>query len=270
VPSGGRRAGSPPALAAGPLLPVLLLPAAAGLGGSLALPLASFAAGLGPAPARAFAFAWDAAAGDLGTTLGLALAGASASVALALATRLALGFDRGTAPVRLAVGTAAFAALALPGAAVGIGLIFACNRPGLPGLLYGSAAVVVLAYVARSFWIPWAGLGAGLRAQGRGGVEAARVAGLPWWRVAAGVQVPALRVEIAGFFALAFLFCFGELGSVLLVHPPGVDVLSWRIFDLVHYAYDSTVAALGLMSVIACVGVAAAGGWIAGRLASRG
>lgn len=261
-----RVAGGAPALLAGPRLLLALAPAALAFAAGLLLPLASFAAGLGAAPAGALARAWETASGDLGTTLGLALAGAAAATALALAARLAFGFDRGLAAARRSIGLAAFAALALPGAVVGIGLIHACNRPGLPGALYGSAAIVVLAYAARCFWIPWAGLGAGLRGQGERAIEAARVAGIPWWRAALGIQIPSLRAEIAACFTLAFLFCFGELGSVLLVHPPGVDVLPWRIFDLVHYAYDDTVAALGLMAVGTCVAVVAAGGGAAGLL----
>jgi iron(III) transport system permease protein len=259
--------GGAPALVAGAGLGALLVPAAAGFGAGLVLPLAALTAGLGPAPLGAFAHAWTTASGDLLQTLGLALAGAGIATALALVTRLALGLDRGLRPARLATGTAALAGFALPGAAVGIGLIAAYNRPGLPGLVYDSALVVVLAYVARGFWIPWAGLGAGLRALGPGPVEAARLAGLPAWRIALGVQAPALRAETAGFLALAFLFCYGELGSVLLAHPPGVDVLPWRIFNLVHYAYDSTVAALGLISIAACVAVVGVGGWMARKVA---
>jgi iron(III) transport system permease protein len=255
--AGPRPAGAP-TLVAGAGLAALLVPAAAGLGAGLLLPLGSLAASLGPAPFGALAGAWSSGAGDLARTLALAGAGAAVATGLALALRLALGLDRGLRPARLAAGAAAFSGFALPGAAVGIGLIAAYNRPGLPGLVYGSAAVVVLAYVARALWIPWTGLGAGLRALGPGPSEAARLAGLPWWRTALGVQAPALRAETAAFFALAFLFCYGELGSVLLVHPPGVDVLPWRLFDLVHYSYDSTVAALGLMSVAASVAMISA------------
>ncbi len=265
VPSRGLRgAGAAAPMLSGPAAGLAVLVAAGGLGGSLALPTASFLSGLGPAPGAALAGAWRVASGDLGRTLLLAGAGAGTATGLALVLRLALGHGRSRRPVRLGVGAAAFLGFALPGAAIGIGLVAAYNRPGLPGLVYGSAAMVVLAYVARGFWIPWAGLGAGLRAQGPGPVEAARLAGLPWWRVALRVQAPALRAEAAAFLALAFLFCMGELGSVLLVHPPGVDVLPWRIFDLVHYAYDSTVAALGLLAIAACVVVVALGGWIAG------
>lgn len=265
----------------------LLVPAAAGLAAGLAVPLVSFAAGLaprtggGPAPLTAFARAWEAGAGDLGRTLGLALAGAAAATLLALAARLALSrggeSSRPAPPVEGGLGAlgflisgSAFAAFALPGAAVGIGMIFLYNREGLPGAVYGSAAIVALAYTARCFFIPWAGLGIAMAAQGGKGVEAARVAGLPWWRTTAGVRVPAMRAEIGGFFVLAFLFCFGELGSVLLVHPPGVDVFPWRIFDLVHYGYDATVAALGLMAVgtvVATVGIAS---WGIGRLHEGG
>jgi iron(III) transport system permease protein len=262
-------AGASALLPAGKRTLLLLIPAAAGIAMGLILPVAALVRGLG-SPA-AMARAWEDGASDLGRTLGLAAAGAAAATALALAARLAFGVKAGSRDFRRpgmgllrgAVAAPAFAAFALPGAVVGIGLIFLYNRPGLPGAVYGSAAIIALAYAARCFWIPWAGLGAAMGTQGTRGVEAARVAGLPAWRVAMGVRLPALRGEIAGFGALAFLFCFGELGSVLVVYPPGVDVLPRRIFDLIHYGYDAGVAGLSLLAAGTAVAAAAFGAWAA-------
>ena len=43
---------------------------------------------------------------------------------------------------------------------------------------------------------------------------------------------------------LVFVLCLGELGSTLLTIPPGMETLSLRIYNLMHYGAHDIVAAL--------------------------
>jgi len=53
---------------------------------------------------------------------------------------------------------------------------------------------------------------------------------------------------MAGFY-LVFILSFGELGTTLLVIPPGTETIPIKIFNLMHYGADQMVAALCLILI---------------------
>jgi iron(III) transport system permease protein len=48
---------------------------------------------------------------------------------------------------------------------------------------------------------------------------------------------------ITGFF-IVFILSFGELGTTLLVIPPGRETIPIKIYNLMHYGAEQMVAAL--------------------------
>jgi ABC-type spermidine/putrescine transport system permease subunit II len=67
-------------------------------------------------------------------------------------------------------------------------------------------------------------------------------------------------------WVVAFVLAFGELGSVVLVSPPGQSTLPLRIYTIVANTPSSTVAALALLQVtVALAPLAAAGLYVARR-----
>ncbi len=198
---------------------------------------------------------------------------------------------------RVAVGAGLVAALA--------GLIMALawhwGRPSILGGLYGGAALVgftipeaVLAVSQVSFLAEVDGsltfygkslglaLALGLRyaplawaistvscaSVGKDEEEAARVSGCGERRFLAGIVWPRIRLSVLASGFVAAAFSLGNLDVALLMTPPGISPLGVRLFNMVHYGFDSLLAAAILLVLGGTVGLAALGGWLARREAS--
>ncbi|NYT06357.1 MAG: iron ABC transporter permease [Methanomicrobiales archaeon] len=161
------------------------------------------------------------------------------------------------------------APLAIPSPLVGIGLIALCNTPAFP-FLYGTAAMPVLASVAR--FAPFAALVIHAQLQHTDTllIDAVRVfqsdplAG--WLRV----RVPLIAPGLLAAGGIVFALSAGELGATLLVIPPGMETVTIRLYNYLHYGSSAAVAGLGLvmMAMMAAAGAAVAAG--IARLGCRG
>lgn len=169
-----------------------------------------------------------------------------------------------------AEGAISFALLfsfALPAALVGIGLVRVWNRPGPAGLVYGSPAILLLAYFSRTLVVPYRVLSVGLAGAELGdGLAAARVHGLARAVTLRRVILPALGEHLRIALLVLYVLVIGELGASVLVQPPGWDTLPIRLFQLIHYGYAREVAALTVILLgIVLLPAAAAWGWSAWR-----
>ena len=71
------------------------------------------------------------------------------------------------------------------------------------------------------------------------------------WRVKLPLQKYGLAASVAALVA----FSVGELGSTLLVVPPGSETLTIRIFNYLHYGGSEEVAGLCLLMVVLMMGL---------------
>lgn len=209
---------------------------------TLVLPLgALFARSMPPAT---YLNLWNTAGDEILT--GLALAAVSATCI----TTLAFGVDR-VAPGRLVPAltrATAVVSFAVSGPLLGLALIVLWNRPGPMGLVYDSAAMIVLACSARYMVFGLGGVRAGhLRLDARLR-EAAQLSGVRWWRSLLFIELPLMFPYLIGVWGLAFILSLGEVDTTVLVCPPGVTPLTVRLFALMHYGPDSYVAALSLLT----------------------
>jgi iron(III) transport system permease protein len=51
---------------------------------------------------------------------------------------------------------------------------------------------------------------------------------------------------VCGFF-ISFVLALGELGTTLLIIPPGMTTMPIKIYNFMHYGAEATVAALCLI-----------------------
>lgn len=143
---------------------------------------------------------------------------------------------------------------AFPGALVGIGLIHLWNRP-ITQVVYGSLAILAIAYIAR--FLPFALLivTAGRKHLEPSLLEAAQLCESSPWRRWIRIELPLLKRPLATCWCVVFLFSIGELGTTLLVIPPGAGTISLRIYTLMHYGSGPLVAALALILVAVSLAV---------------
>ena len=178
-------------------------------------------------------------------SLVLSTVGATAVIGLAIW----IGYARARA--RRSVGRAVDVLLvvlfAVPGTVVGVGLIGFWNRPGPLGALYGTDAMMLLAYFARLVPVAVLAIAAAIRSVPVSHEEAGAVSGAGWLRTLRHLVLPQTTIAVAAAWVIAFILAFGELGTTILVAPPGESTLPIRIYTMIANAPSSQVAALALL-----------------------
>lgn len=136
----------------------------------------------------------------------------------------------------------------VPGIAFAVAYLslFAVPRGPIPAL-YGTAALLVLAFIAEQ--MPYASR-AGISAMmqlGKEPEEAAQVAGAGWWSRMTRVVVPIQRSSLATGVLLPFISGVKGLSLVVILAVPGTNVLTTYSLQLVDYGYDQAANAVVLM-----------------------
>ncbi len=180
-------------------------------------------------------------------TNSLSLAAIAATLIVFLATFL--GYWRGRARTRWRgiFDVVLLVIFAVPNTVLGVGLIGLWNRPGLFGEIYTSQAIIIIAYIARFVMVAALILATSVRQISESFEEAAEVAGGSWPRTFAQIMLPNMIPGIVAAWLVSFILAVGELGTTVLVSPPGESTLPIRIYTLIANTPSSEVAALALM-----------------------
>jgi iron(III) transport system permease protein len=187
----------------------------------------------------------DGASVSITNSLMLSIVGATLVVTVAVF----LGYSRARFLTKLrgAVDLALIVLFAVPSTVIGIGLIGLWNRPGPLAAVYTSPAIIVIGYLARFLPVAALILAASVRQISGSFEEAAEVAGASWPRIFARIVFPQMRTGIIAAWVVSFIFAFGELGTTILVAPPGESTLHIRIYTVIANTPSSEVAALALI-----------------------
>jgi iron(III) transport system permease protein len=133
----------------------------------------------------------------------------------------------------------------VPSTVVGIGLIGIWNRP-LFGGLYGTVVMVIVGYVARFLPVAALAVAAATRSVPISHEEAAATAGARWARTMGRIVLPQMRLGLLAVWVVSMILAFGEVGTSILVAPPGESTLPIRVYTLIANAPPGHAAALAL------------------------
>jgi iron(III) transport system permease protein len=185
---------------------------------------------------------------------------------------LLLGYARGRMQSRAGVlltDLTLIAAFAMPSTVVGVGIIGVWNRPAIPIELYASSITIILGYAARFLPVAVLILAASVRQVPVSSEEAAEVSGVSWGRGFRAIVMPQIHGGIIAAWVAVFVFTFGELGTTVLITPPGESTLPVRVYTLIANAPPGNIAALALLQVLATVVPLCVFGLTLGRIESR-
>ncbi|MEX2236800.1 MAG: iron ABC transporter permease [Dehalococcoidia bacterium] len=175
-------------------------------------------------------------------------AAAAATLAVLVALPLAFLAVRFDSPFSRWLARLSQAGYALPGVVVGLSLIFLLNN--YVEWLYGSAFVVVLAYLLRFYPQAHQSTTAALTQVSPNMEEAARSLGRRPERAFLEVTVPFIRPGLMAGWALVFLTSLKELPATLLLRPAGFDTLPVRIWINSSEGIFTLAAPLALLLVL--------------------
>jgi iron(III) transport system permease protein len=140
----------------------------------------------------------------------------------------------------------------VPGIAFAVAYLslFAVPRGPIPAL-YGTAAILVLIYMAEQMpFTSRAGISSMMQL-GPDPEEAAQVAGAGWWRRMAGILLPIQKRALAVGVLLPFIAGVRSLSLVVILAVPGMDVLTTFAIKLVEFGY--TQAANGVVLIVSAI-----------------
>jgi ABC-type Fe3+ transport system permease subunit len=141
------------------------------------------------------------------------------------------------------------------GSLYALGYIRVFNRPQF-SFLQGSLAVLILCLSFRLMPFPVKILEANIRYLDPSSIEAADLMMQGRTLAFRKVILPMLLPGVLIAWMVVFAFVLGEVDSVILLIPPGVEILSIKIYSLMHYGAGPVVAALSVMLVGMIIAVA--------------
>lgn len=214
---------------------------------------------------ESLSLAWRSAEsliGEIGRSL--AVGAPAAMLMAAAAVGLAHGMVRNRAMGVVGV-TAIALLLALPAPSAGIALVDLLNHPGWRGAIYDSPLVLIAGYLVRFLPVAVLLLVAAIQSIPREFEQMARTDGADWAAVQRYVIWPLVAREAAIAALICLVLAFAEIGTSVLIAPPGYSIASVRVFGLLHGGVYRDVAVLTILSAICMVGPWAGLAWLLRR-----
>ena len=137
---------------------------------------------------------------------------------------------------------------ATPGTIIALGLLGAFGSASL-SRYFPAAALVVAALVVRIAVVAQRIIDAGMVAIPHSLIEAAQIAGASDTRIVRSIVVPLIGRHLAVAFAAAFILSSAEIGSTILLYPPGGETLPIALYAVEANSPRSLVAALTMLLV---------------------
>jgi iron(III) transport system permease protein len=189
--------------------------------------------------------------------------GATAFAAIGLALAIAYVVNRRLIPFGNLLGFLCMAPFVIPGIVLAIGFYAAYAPP--PLALYGTAAILILAYTTRFLPIAYASSSAAMRSISPEMEEAVRILGGGRLMAIRKVLAPLIKKSLAGAWLLVFIPATRELSAAIFLVGPNTRVISVMLFDLSEEGNFEVLAALGAILLVITVAIAAIGFRVIGR-----
>ncbi len=135
---------------------------------------------------------------------------------------------------------------ATPSTIIGISLIKFYNHPALE-FIYSSAAIILIGYVAKFSFIAAKLMGNALKQIPPSMDEAAQMEGVSKFKRFQKIIVPLVLPSLFATFIISFIFSLSELGTTIMVYPPGTEIMPIKVFTIMANAPQSLVSSMALI-----------------------
>jgi iron(III) transport system permease protein len=140
--------------------------------------------------------------------------------------------------------------IAVPSVVMGVGILYFYLVAPLPVHLYGTLAIMVIAFVTITMPYAMRYIVPGLAAIKDELEEAATSSGATWFQGFRRIFVPLLMPSLLAAFLYSMIVSFREISAAIFLYSTGTQVVSVQIYDLFRNGDYPVVAALGIMMVI--------------------
>ncbi len=182
-------------------------------------------------------------------TYSMTMAASGGLFTLFLAFFISYVIERARSKAIIPLELASLIPFAIPATTIGIGLIKVWNRP-IIDFVYGSPLIIILGYIAHFIPFTMRITSSGIKQISPNIEEAGFLSTNSWIKVVRRIVIPLSMPSLMAGFFIAFILSLGELGTTLLVIPPGRETIPIKIYNLMHYGADQLVAALCLILIV--------------------
>jgi ABC-type Fe3+ transport system permease subunit len=138
---------------------------------------------------------------------------------------------------------------AIPSGVFGISLIKFYNQNGLQ-FIYTSLVIIIIAYVGKFSFIASKLIANALKQVPDSLEEMAQIQGISSFKTILFIVVPIIVPSLFMAFLSVFIFSLGELGTSIMLYPPGVKLTSIKIYTLMANAPQALTAGMVLISFL--------------------
>lgn len=188
---------------------------------------------------------------------------AAATIAVVVALLVAYVAARRLVPFGDALGFLAMAPFVIPGIVMAIGFYAAYAGP--PLLLYGSAAIIILAFASRFMPIAYANSSAAIRAVHPEMEEAARILGSGRLHAIARITAPLVRKALLGGWLIVFIVASRELSAAIFLVGPRTRTMSVLLYDMSEAGNFEVLSAFGGLLLLVTMAFVLVGMKLLGR-----
>jgi ABC-type Fe3+ transport system permease subunit len=135
---------------------------------------------------------------------------------------------------------------AIPSTVFGISLIKFYNHPFLD-MIYSGYAIIIIGYVGKFSFIAAKLIGNAIKQVPGSLEEAAQIGGIGFYRRIQKIIFPLILPAVFTAFIINFTFSIGELGTTIMVYPPGTEIMPIKVFTIMANAPQSLVSAMTLI-----------------------
>lgn len=146
-----------------------------------------------------------------------------------------------------------------------LAICFYSAYAGAPFYLYGSSAIIIIAFITRFLPIAFVSVGSGIRSINPELEEAVRILGGNRLMVLRRVVAPLLKKTLLGAWILTFVLATRELSTAVFLSGPETRVISVLTLDLSEQGRYEILAAMGVVLLVVTTLVVLAGMRVLGR-----
>ncbi len=135
---------------------------------------------------------------------------------------------------------------AIPSVVLGISFIKFYNRPILD-FIYSGYIIILIAYIGKFSFISSKIIGNSLKQIPNSLSETAQLEGVTFNKIIRKIIIPLIVPAIFTSFIIGFIFSLGELGTTIMLYPPGTEIMPIKIFTIMANAPQALTSSMTLI-----------------------
>ena len=135
---------------------------------------------------------------------------------------------------------------AIPSTILGISLIKFYNHPILD-FIYSGYAIILIGYAGKFSFISAKLIGNAIKQIPNSLDEAAQIEGITFFKRLLSILVPLILPTLFATFIINFIFCLGELGTTIMLYPPGTEIMPIKVFTIMANAPQALTSSMTLI-----------------------